>query len=209
VIDVRRANTHRSNRRRHADRASRHVRQPAGADTRTAPRARHYDLLLDPDALAFNDPGAFRQPALGPGDPRAPCWPGRARAAEAGFDADYLAERRGRRVAKQFLRTRRHGSASATSASEALFRPASIRRAAGRVSHERLAARSWQSARLARRSGRAARRSGLRERDGTGLFPPAARVYERAGEPCRRCGTPVRQIVQGQRSTYFCPACQR
>src|SRR6185503_16357323 len=33
-------------------------------------------------------------------------------------------------------------------------------------------------------------------------------VYDRAGEPCRRCGGPVRRIVQGQRSTYFCPKCQ-
>ena len=34
-------------------------------------------------------------------------------------------------------------------------------------------------------------------------------VYERAGEPCRRCGTRIRRIVQAQRSTYFCPRCQR
>ncbi|MHB8420724.1 MAG: bifunctional DNA-formamidopyrimidine glycosylase/DNA-(apurinic or apyrimidinic site) lyase [Myxococcales bacterium] len=33
-------------------------------------------------------------------------------------------------------------------------------------------------------------------------------VYGRAGEPCRRCGTPIVQEVQGQRSTYFCPTCQ-
>jgi formamidopyrimidine-DNA glycosylase len=34
-------------------------------------------------------------------------------------------------------------------------------------------------------------------------------VYDRAGEPCRRCGTPVRRIVQGGRATFFCPGCQR
>jgi formamidopyrimidine-DNA glycosylase len=34
-------------------------------------------------------------------------------------------------------------------------------------------------------------------------------VYDRAGEPCRTCGTPVRRIVQGARSTFFCPSCQR
>jgi len=34
-------------------------------------------------------------------------------------------------------------------------------------------------------------------------------VYDRAGEPCRRCGAAVRRIVQGGRSTFFCPACQR
>lgn len=34
-------------------------------------------------------------------------------------------------------------------------------------------------------------------------------VYGRAGQPCRVCSAPVRQIVQGQRSTYFCAHCQR
>jgi formamidopyrimidine-DNA glycosylase len=34
-------------------------------------------------------------------------------------------------------------------------------------------------------------------------------VYDRAGEPCRVCGTLVRRIVQGQRSTFLCPSCQR
>jgi formamidopyrimidine-DNA glycosylase len=33
-------------------------------------------------------------------------------------------------------------------------------------------------------------------------------VYDRADQPCRRCGGPIRRIVQGQRSTYFCPSCQ-
>ena len=35
------------------------------------------------------------------------------------------------------------------------------------------------------------------------------RVYDRAGEPCLRCGTLVRRIVVGQRGTHFCPGCQR
>lgn len=34
-------------------------------------------------------------------------------------------------------------------------------------------------------------------------------VYDRAGEPCRRCGSEVRRIVQGGRATFFCPSCQR
>src|SRR5690606_5498259 len=34
-------------------------------------------------------------------------------------------------------------------------------------------------------------------------------VYDREGEPCRRCGTPIRRIVQAGRSTYYCPRCQR
>lgn len=35
------------------------------------------------------------------------------------------------------------------------------------------------------------------------------RVYERDGEPCVRCGTKIRRVVQGGRSTYYCPGCQK
>jgi formamidopyrimidine-DNA glycosylase len=35
------------------------------------------------------------------------------------------------------------------------------------------------------------------------------RVYDRAGQPCLRCRTAIRRIVQGARSTYYCPRCQR
>lgn len=42
-----------------------------------------------------------------------------------------------------------------------------------------------------------------------GSFQMQARVYGREGQPCRVCGTPVRRIVQGQRSTFFCPVCQK
>jgi endonuclease-8 len=34
-------------------------------------------------------------------------------------------------------------------------------------------------------------------------------VYGRAGQGCRRCGTPVRHDDSGERVTYWCPACQR
>lgn len=44
---------------------------------------------------------------------------------------------------------------------------------------------------------------------GMGGFQTRHKVYDRAGEPCLRCGTPIRAIRQGQRSTYFCPRCQR
>ena len=42
-----------------------------------------------------------------------------------------------------------------------------------------------------------------------GAFQSEARVYGRAGEPCVQCGARIRRIVQNQRSTYLCPACQR
>jgi formamidopyrimidine-DNA glycosylase len=34
-------------------------------------------------------------------------------------------------------------------------------------------------------------------------------AYGRAGEPCRRCGREIKRILVGQRSTHFCPTCQR
>lgn len=43
----------------------------------------------------------------------------------------------------------------------------------------------------------------------SGYFQQAYFVYDRAGVPCRQCDTPVRQIKQGQRSTFYCAQCQR
>jgi formamidopyrimidine-DNA glycosylase len=43
----------------------------------------------------------------------------------------------------------------------------------------------------------------------SGYFQLEAMVYDRAGQPCRVCGNPIRQIRQGQRSTFYCPQCQR
>jgi DNA-formamidopyrimidine glycosylase len=42
-----------------------------------------------------------------------------------------------------------------------------------------------------------------------GHFQLSAHVYDRAGLPCLSCETPIRRIVQQQRSTYFCPVCQK
>jgi formamidopyrimidine-DNA glycosylase len=42
-----------------------------------------------------------------------------------------------------------------------------------------------------------------------GHFQREAMVYDRAGEPCRICGTTVKCIRQGQRASYFCPNCQK
>jgi formamidopyrimidine-DNA glycosylase len=49
-----------------------------------------------------------------------------------------------------------------------------------------------------------------RRPDGSpGLYQEDHRVYGRAGEPCRRCGEPIRRVVIGQRSAHYCPRCQR
>ena len=45
--------------------------------------------------------------------------------------------------------------------------------------------------------------------EGDGSMQERLLVYQRAGEPCARCGRPVRRIVIGARSTHFCSWCQR
>lgn len=43
----------------------------------------------------------------------------------------------------------------------------------------------------------------------SGYFQLEAMVYGRDGQPCRVCATPIQCIRQGQRSTFFCPKCQK
>jgi formamidopyrimidine-DNA glycosylase len=45
--------------------------------------------------------------------------------------------------------------------------------------------------------------------DGDGEMQERLDVYQRTGQPCRRCGRPIRRIVIGIRSTHFCSFCQR
>jgi formamidopyrimidine-DNA glycosylase len=48
--------------------------------------------------------------------------------------------------------------------------------------------------------------------DGTGkpgYFQQHYAVYGREGLPCKHCGTPIRTLRQGQRSTFYCPRCQK
>ena len=42
-----------------------------------------------------------------------------------------------------------------------------------------------------------------------GNFQSNFAVYDREGQPCKRCGTLIKRLQQGQRSTFYCPACQR
>jgi formamidopyrimidine-DNA glycosylase len=42
-----------------------------------------------------------------------------------------------------------------------------------------------------------------------GHFMVQTKVYDRKGQPCKICKTPIKQIVQAQRSSYFCPQCQK
>ena len=43
----------------------------------------------------------------------------------------------------------------------------------------------------------------------SGYFDRSLDAYGQEGEPCRRCGTPIRRVAFMNRSSYFCPSCQR
>jgi formamidopyrimidine-DNA glycosylase len=43
----------------------------------------------------------------------------------------------------------------------------------------------------------------------SGFFQIHHRVYQRTGEPCVTCQTPIRRILVAQRSSHFCPKCQK
>lgn len=42
-----------------------------------------------------------------------------------------------------------------------------------------------------------------------GAFAARLKVYDREGQPCTVCTSPVQRVVQGGRSTFYCPSCQR
>jgi formamidopyrimidine-DNA glycosylase len=42
-----------------------------------------------------------------------------------------------------------------------------------------------------------------------GFFQISHRVYQRTGEACVSCGTPIRRLLVAQRSSHFCPRCQK
>jgi formamidopyrimidine-DNA glycosylase len=134
---------------------------------------------------------------------------------EIAFDADYLHRvTRARRAAiKQVLMNGRLVTGVGNIyASEALFRARiSPRRGARRLSR----ADCVRLVRSVRATLNAAIRAGgttLRDYVGTdgnpGYFRQRLYAYERAGRACRVCGTLIRRITQGQRSTYYCPRCQ-
>jgi formamidopyrimidine-DNA glycosylase len=98
-------------------------------------------------------------------------------------------------------------------ASEALF-AAGIdpRRAAGNVSRARYARLAAEVKRIlawAIERGGTTLRDFINPDGAPGYFFRELNVYGRAGEPCYVCGTAIRQVVLGQRSTFWCPHCQR
>lgn len=189
-------------------------------DTAQPPgRHEHFDIVLDNGScIRFSDPRRFG----------ALLWAGTEPLAhrllahlgpeplEAGFGGEHLWRRaRGRRLAiKPFLMDAAVVvGVGNIYASEALLR-ARIhpRRAAGRISRadmERLASAVREVLEEAVRLGGTTLRDFHNGAGEPGHFSRRLRVYGRAGQPCLSCGSTIRQFTQGQRSTFFCPGCQR
>ena len=134
----------------------------------------------------------------------------------ADFTADHLFKcSRGRKVAiKNFIMNGRIVvGVGNIYASEALFM-AGIhpQRAAGRVSvrrYEGLTAAIRDVLARAIRKGGTSLRDFVNSEGSPGYFAQELLVYDRAGSGCFQCGTAIRQKVIGQRSSYYCPSCQR
>ena len=132
------------------------------------------------------------------------------------FDTEYLWRiTRGRRAAiKQVIMNGRLVTGVGNIyASEALFRARiSPRRHARRLTRDdarRLVRAVRATLNAAIRAGGTSLRDYVDTSGDPGEFRQKLFVYERDGKPCRVCGTPIKKITQGQRSTYFCPHDQR
>jgi formamidopyrimidine-DNA glycosylase len=135
---------------------------------------------------------------------------------EGGFDGAALKSlAAGRRVAvKHFLMNARLVTGVGNIyASEALFR-ARIHpsRSVARISAsswERLAAAVRVTLEEALRAGGTTLRDYASIEGRVGEFGTRCAVYGREGLPCEACGAPIKALRQGQRSTFYCPECQR
>lgn len=134
----------------------------------------------------------------------------------AAFNGELLYRRsRGRRQAvKTFIMDNRTVvGVGNIYAQESLFR-AGIHpsRAAGRIGaerYERLAQAIKQVLEEAIKAGGTTLRDFTSASGSPGYFRQQLAVYGRGGEPCRHCGTPLKQLRHGQRSTVYCGRCQR
>jgi formamidopyrimidine-DNA glycosylase len=179
----------------------------------------HVDLRLESrEALRLNDPRRFGAMLwiTGPAERHVLLRGLGLEPLEDGFTGCALhALSRGRKVAVKHFLMDSHVVTGVGNiyASEALFR-AGVHplRSAGRISLDR-----WeQIARAVRDTLNQALDAGgstLRDFVGAdgepGSFTQIARVYGREGLPCFGCRAPIRAVRQGQRSTFYCPRCQR
>jgi formamidopyrimidine-DNA glycosylase len=179
----------------------------------------HWDIQVDSGAvLRFHDPRRFGSALWTQSDPLehkllAKLAP---EPLSDAFDGEYLFRAtRGRAVAiKQFIMNSQVVvGVGNIYASEALFRARiAPRRAARRITRAQAAALSRAIKEVLAEAieiGGTTLRDYVNADGIPGYFTQKLFVYERDGEACRVCKKPVKQFVQGQRSTYWCANCQR
>lgn len=98
-------------------------------------------------------------------------------------------------------------------ASESLFKaginPRTAARRIGLPRYEKLAAAIRETLAAAIEKGGSTLRDFIGADGQSGYFQQSYFVYDRTGLDCRICGAAVRQLKQGQRSTFYCPNCQK
>ena len=179
----------------------------------------HWDLVTDSGkVLRFHDPRRFGSLHWTSGDPLehpllAKLGP---EPLSGDFDGEYLYRAtRKRTVAIKHLIMNSHVVVGVGNiyANEALFRAGiSPRRAAGRLTRaqaEALVGAIKSVLKEAIEIGGTTLRDYVSASGTPGYFKQKLFVYERAKQPCRVCKTPIKQVAQGQRSTYWCATCQR
>jgi len=178
----------------------------------------HFDLGVGDRWVRLRDPRRFGAVLWHPGDPAE--HPLLANLGVEPLSDAFTARRlhaalRGRRTAiKQALMDHRLVVGIGNIyANESLFRAGvSPRTAGGRLSLarcERLVAAIRSTLADALAAGGSTLRDFVHSDGASGWFQQQYFVYDRAGAACRVCGTSVRRIVQGQRATFYCRACQR
>ena len=189
------------------------------SQTANAGKHDHVDILLDHGiALRLTDPRRFGSLHWQP-HPVEDHWLLRGLGVEPlseQFTGDYLfAKSRGRRAAvKNFLMDARVVAGIGNIyANEALFKAGvRPRLAAGRLSRTRyrkVAAETRETLTAAIDHGGTTLRDFVGSDGRPGYFSNELFVYGRQEMPCRRCGSPLKGLRVGQRSTVYCPSCQR
>jgi formamidopyrimidine-DNA glycosylase len=179
----------------------------------------HFDLILDNGTLVrLRDPRRFGLVLWQPGDALSHALLANIgpEPLSAGFDGAALHAATRNRTAPikhVLMDSRVVAGVGNIYANEALFR-AGIhpRAAAGRLSRGRCALLVQEiraTLELAIVAGGSSLRDYVRSDGLAGNFQSQFMVYDRAGEACQRCATPIRGIRQGQRSTFYCPRCQQ
>lgn len=179
----------------------------------------HFDLVFDDGRLLrLHDPRRFGALlwTIAPPEQHALLRELGVEPLDAAFDGTWLHHRlRGRNTAIKHAIMDHHLVVGVGNiyANEALFRagihPATPAATVSPARCRALAGEIKATLNDALRAGGSSLRDFLATDGHAGYFQQSYFVYGRTGQPCRRCGGAIEHLRQGQRSTFFCPRCQR